>query len=464
MKKKSTPPGKGEHPTASSHLNSNGQAKLATANKADTKESLDDDDDEGLAAMAAMDAACAQGDSDEGPYLRPKSNTPHSSIVRQSDRPPPAYNPFPRSSREKLFKNPNLEVNLDAANWTNPDEIMCILDDQYHDRGDVDLTRCSIREALEWLTKSKHKISEDGLRFRHPSVRAIECILIMSYYFHADRVCRCKTEASNGKRYPCSRRRFCAFCSWRHGFKQAELFLPSFNANRGRIHAVTFSWRFGKEEVGIPFSCLKEAEHAELLWDVSKECLKALASSGCSAKGTIFVESLACTHLLPLRVNPHNHGLIVCGKSELSEYKHEVESAVNDIPDFRELSKLYPGLRPDLQFDLLKADTDCARSLNYCFAAFGFAKPGSSLDERYREAWTRCRTEDDRVSLNEEVAELVGLFEHITDSRRRYLKTGVFFHSTKKGNLTVRMSPEVRWYLNDLMKRVENEDKDKKSR
>ncbi len=416
------------------------------------------EDDAALVELMREEGAMPQLDSEGQRRSRKHEKKPQYSIIRQSNSHSNSFNPFPRTTREGMFKNPKLSINLDAADWSNPDLIIAILTDKLKHYGDFDLTNVNVKEALDWLTQSKNKVAQDSLRFRHPSVRAVECMLIMAYYYHADRVCRCMTEASDGNRYPCSRRRFCAFCSWRHGWNQTKLFLPSFNANKGRIHAVTLSWRFGNG-VGIRFSSHEEGEVAKRLWDLSRTVMRALASSRGPAQGTLFVESLACTNLLPLGVNPHNHGLIACDPGDFRTYKREFERAFKMYSDFCKLSKQLGGLAPDLQFDYLEADTDFARWLNYCFPAFGCGRRGSSLDERYRDARARCGTEQDRIRLNEEIVDLVEGFDYITDGRARYMKTGVFHHATKAGNLRTKISPSVNRYLKDLSSRVEAENK-----
>jgi DNA polymerase V len=172
----------------------------------------------------------------------------------------------------------------------------------------------------------------------------------------------------------------------------------------------TFSWQH-VNDVGVPFESFDDHCNAQYLWDIAENCLRTLGTTGLGlAEGVQVVEQLAVIRFLPLRVNPHLHGLIRCDEKRLPEFKQSVEKAI---------SKHDPGLKkagiiPILEFHVLKNDVACAKWINYSFAAFGLGKQESCLDVRYQEGRDRCRSPEDRDQLNEEVVVLVDGFDEIT--------------------------------------------------
>ena len=392
----------------------------------------------------------------------------HNSIERQCIPQPntsPSFLHARRSRAANLLHQPDLM--LDGEDWSQPGRLIRTLNETLQSKGDHELTYTGAPDALEALENFTRRVNKDHCRFRHPNCQAVHSLLTMAGYHNALRMSLCMTESKSGKICPCSLRRYCAFCSWRVGRASVVRFVPAFDED---TFGFTFSWKFGGD-VGVPFRSQSDFDRASVLWDLAEECLRHLASTGSGlAAGAMVAEQLAVTRLLDLRVNPHLHGLIRCARKAQPGYTRWVKRTLLSLDGYKPLAKA--GIIPDLQFHPLESDTACARWINYSFAAFGLGKRGKCLDDRYDEARDRCRSDEDRVRLNEEVADLVDGFDDITTSNKmdevtgeeklsgrwRCLRTGCFHH--KSGAfIGARWSKKTHRYLDGLYKRIEAEDR-----
>jgi hypothetical protein len=282
----------------------------------------------------------------------------------------------------------------------------------------------------------------------------------MGGFDHAEAMALCGTfnpnPFSKQKKFGyCSKRRFCQCCSWRDGDARAQKYLPAFNKNRGRIHGITISWKFPVGEVGLPFVAEREWD-VQRLWDITMDAARLLSSSETS-EGLFLVEQLACTNLLPLKVNPHNHGLAIADLEALPAFRHAFTEVIALLPEFIELDAVYGPLTPDIRFDELKRDMDAARWLNYCFTAFGLGRNGSCLSDVYANARSRCLRLADRIELNHQLKALVDGVAHVCFDRNRTISLGRFSHRSKE-TLKTRVTKQSKGYVNAVYEKIADAD------
>jgi hypothetical protein len=371
-----------------------------------------------------------------------------------SSPPAPSHRPSPKLDLSLV----RYETSLDHGNWAIPNGMISLLDHELEALGDHDTVHTNVKLALECLTNFQRRVEVARWAFRHPVCRANHSLLVMAGYEHAHALSLC---GAGGR--PCSRRRFCPSCSYRDAEKRMGRFISSFDADL--TIGFTLSWKFPDRAVpGIPFTDHDHYGMAETMLDQGENAMRAMSRSGLVA-GVLGMEQLAVLSLAPLRVLPHLHGLLMRlrRRQGLRKLKTALEAAIlSALPGLSSL-----GIVPDIRFEKLATDTDCARWLNYSFTCFGLGKNGTTLPDTYNRAWRGCASVEQREALNAEVADLVdGAVAVLSDGvnvdrhagRHRCIAVGCYAPRAKAYVGIKRIAKELKAYLKDLRERVRAED------
>ena len=366
------------------------------------------------------------------------------------------YNPSFAAPAALSSSNFSPLSSLAELNWSDPDLLLQEIDRILKTHRGMDLDWRRPLKVQKRLRQFQMRAAKDKGRFRHPSCRAAHAILTMGGCSYSNSMSCCGTFDPNANQYAkskrkrpetkpskkyCSRRRFCASCAWWAGRQMLSKFLATFTANQPNIHAFTLSWKFPDGNAGLPVPKGSPDEQGLVnlitdVWDIGKETFRALARTPDIVEGSLMVESLTLTGLMPLQVNPHFHGAILCNPAYLRDVGQCLEEGLTRVPAFALLSAL--GIQPSVRFQPLPTVFDFLRFMSYAYAPFGLGRPGSCIDDVYANAWDRCPNASSRAELNREVRLYVRAYQFSCLDRRRAVQTGRFWHRHES---TLRCAP-----------------------